>query len=430
MTHSTTVAIAFAVLFVLMLLRVPIGIAMAMVGVGGYSAIAGISPGLNLLMSSPISTASDYTLSVIPMFILMGVFASAGGMSRELFDTCRSWVGHRRGGMAVSAILACGGFSAINGSSIAATATMASTALPEMRRLGYPASTSAGLIAASGTLGVIIPPSVVLILYGLLTQQDIGRLFMAGILPGVLGIGLYIITVQFLIWRSPDQYPRLERHGWAQRIASLKQVWPTLLLLLLVLGSILGGWATLTEAAGVGAVGAAFIGLVRKRLDWPGVMQCLVEALRTTSSIFIIAIGAYLFGYFLTVSQTTQALVKFVSELPIGRYEILALILLVYVILGALMDELAILLLTVPIVYPVIVALQFDPVWFGMVLTMVITLGLILPPVGMNVFVVNSIVRDLSLVQIYRGVAPFIVTDLVRLVLIVAFPWLSLVFVQ
>lgn len=429
MTYPITVAVAFTVLFMLMALRVPIGIAMGIVGVGGYASIMGFWPGMNLLMASPMSTAADYTLSVIPMFVLMGVFASAGGMSRELFDACRSWVGHRRGGMAISTILACGGFSAINGSAVAAAATMATTALPEMRRMGYPPGISAGLVAAGGTLGVIIPPSVVMIIYGLLTQQDISRLFMAGILPGIVAMLLYIATIRILIWRSPGKYPQMERHGWHQRFAALRHVWATLLLFLIVLGSIFGGWATTTEAAGLGAVGAAAIGIARGRVDARGLMDGLVEALRTTASIFIIAIGAYLFGYFLTVTQTTQHLVKYLVALPIDRYGILMLILLAYIVMGALMDELAILLLTVPIIYPVIVALKFDPIWFGMVLTMVITLGLIMPPVGMNVFVINSIVKDLSLTQIYRGVSPFIVTDLVRLAIVVAFPWLSLVLV-
>lgn len=429
MTYPVTVAVAFTVLFVLMALRVPIGIAMGLVGVGGYASIMGFWPGMNLLMASPMSTASDYTLSVIPMFVLMGVFASAGGISRELFDVCRSWVGHKKGGIAISTILACGGFSAINGSAVAAAATMATTALPEMRRMGYPAGISAGLVAAGGTLGVIIPPSVVMIIYGLLTQQDISRLFMAGILPGIVAMLLYIVTIRLLIWHSPDQYPRLERHGWGQRFGALRQIWATLVLFLVVLGSIFGGWATITEAASVGAVGAAVIGIARGRLDTQAVMNCMVEALRTTASIFIIAIGAYLFGYFLTVTQTTQHLVKFMVSLPIDRYAVLGLILLAYIVMGALMDELAILLLTVPIIYPVIVALKFDPIWFGMVLTMVITLGLIMPPVGMNVFVINSIVKDVSLIQIYRGVTPFIVADLVRLAIVVAFPWLSLAFV-
>jgi len=426
MSHGMIASLGFVALFALMVLRVPVGIAMGIVGVGGFAAVNGFWPGMSLLMNSPLSTATDYTLSVIPMFVLMGVFATAGGMSRELFDACRTWVGHRRGGMAIGTILACGGFSAINGSAIATTATMATTALPEMRRAGYPADMAAGTIAAGGTLGVIIPPSIVMIIYGLLTQQDITRLFMAGVLPGVVAILIYIITVRLLVWRNPGQYEVSPRQPWSARLASLRNIWAILLLFVVVIVASFGGLVTITEAAGVGAVGAGLIGWLRGRLTLRTMLDCMIEALRITASIFIIAIGAYLFGYFLTVTQVTQAFVALMLDLPIGPYGVLSLILVLYIILGAIMDELAILLLTVPIVYPVIMTLGFDPIWFGVVVVMTITLGLITPPVGMNVFVLNSIARDLSLGRIYRGVAPFILADLLRLALIVAIPWLSL----
>lgn len=426
MSHSLIASLGFVALFVLMILRVPVGIAMGIVGVGGFAAINGFWPGMSLLMNSPLSTATDYTLSVIPMFVLMGVLASAGGMSRELFDACRIWVGHRRGGMAIGTILACGGFSAINGSAIATTATMATTALPEMRRAGYPADMAAGTIAAGGTLGVIIPPSIVMIIYGLLTQQDIARLFMAGVLPGILAILIYIGTVRLLVWRNPTRYQVSPREPWSARFRALRNIWAILLLFMVVILASFGGLVTITEAAGVGAVGAGLIGWLRGRLTFRTLIDCMVEALRITASIFIIAIGAYLFGYFLTVTQVTQSFASFMLGLPVGPYGVLTLILLLYILLGAVMDELAILLLTVPIIFPVITTLGFDPIWFGVVVVMTITLGLITPPVGMNVFVLNSISPDLSLGRIYRGVAPFIVADLLRLALIVSFPWISL----
>lgn len=427
MSNAVIATLGFVVLFGLMALRVPIGVAMGIVGVGGFAAVNGLGPGLSLLMSSPLSTATDYTLSVIPMFILMGVFASAGGMSRELFEACQAWVGHHRGGIAVGTMLACAGFSAINGSAVATAATMATTALPEMRRAGYPAAMAAGTVAAGGTLGVIIPPSVVMIIYGILTQQDISRLFMAGILPGLLALVLYVLTIAWLVRRHPERYPAAERQSWRVRFRTLKNIWAIVLLFVGVLGAAFGGLVTITEAAGVGAVGAALIGVLRRRLNLSSILDCLIEALRVTASIFVIAIGAYLFGYFLTVTQVTQSFVKFMLELPVGPYGILLIIVGIYIILGAIMDELAILLLTIPIVFPVITTLGFDPVWFGVIIVMTTTLGLITPPVGMNVFVLNSIARDLSLGQIYRGVAPFILTDMVRLLIIIAVPWLSLV---
>ncbi|WP_187969043.1 TRAP transporter large permease [Aquibium microcysteis] len=425
---DTLIAIGgFVGLFVLIILRVPIGFAMGIAGVAGFAAVSGWKPGLNLLMNSPLRTASDYTLSVIPMFVLMGVFASASGMSRELFRANRAWFGHLRGGTAISTILACGGFAAINGSSVATAATMTTVALPEMRKAGMEPGLAAGTIAAGGTLGIMIPPSVTMLIYGILTEQDIAKLFMAGVIPGLLGILLYIAVVRIIVARRPELCPVGERMGRRERWSSLRDIWATLLLFAVIIGSIYGGFVTVTEAAGIGATGAFAIGVLRGRLNAALVVECLVEALRTTASIFVIAIGAYLFGYFLTVTQTAQALAEMLVELPIGPYGTLAIILLVYILLGAVMDELAIILLTVPIIFPVIVALGFDPIWFGVIIVMTVTLGLITPPVGMNVFVINSIARDVSLTTIFRGVAPFIAVDILRLVVLCAVPWLSLV---
>ncbi len=425
---NTFIAVGgFAIMFLLMAVRVPIGFAMGIAGVAGFSAVNGFWPGLNLLMNSPFRTATDYTLSVVPMFVLMGIFATAGGMSRELFRANKAWFGHLKGGSIISTILACGGFAAINGSSVATAATMTTVALPEMREQGYDAGLAAGAIAAGGTLGIMIPPSVVMLLYGILTDQDVSKLFMAGIIPGLLGIAFYIVTVRVVMWRRPDLCPIGERSSREERVASVKDIWATLLLFVVVVVAMYGGFVTVTEAAGVGAVGALLIGVARGRLGPSKILECLVEALRTSASIFVIAIGAYLFGYFLTVTQTTQALTDFLVHLPVGPYGVLALILVVYLIMGALMDELAIILLTVPIIFPVIVALGFDPIWFGVIIVMVVTLGLIMPPVGMNVFVINSISRDVSLPRIYKGVMPFIAADIIRLAILVAFPWISLV---
>jgi C4-dicarboxylate transporter, DctM subunit len=303
---------------------------------------------------------------------------------------------------------------------------MTSVALPEMRRAGYSPSFATGVIAAGGTLGIMIPPSVMFVLYGIMTDQDISRLFMAGILPGLLAIGLYSLLVVFIGTMRPEMMPLGPRHSWEERWTSLRDIWATLLLFFMVIGGMYGGLVTVTEAAGLGAVGALTIGIVRGRLGWDAIMQCLVEALRTTAAIFTIAIGAFLFGYFLTITQTTQNVAKFLLELPVGAYGILTLILIGYFILGAIMDELAMILLTIPIVYPVIIGLGFDPIWFGVIIVMACTLGLVCPPVGMNCFVINSIARDVSLIAIYRGVMPFIAIDIIRLAILCIFPEISL----
>lgn len=409
-----------------MVLRVPVGVAMGIVGVGGFGLLAATKPALNLLAQSPIRVATDYDLAVIPMFILMGAFATAAGMSRELFRAGEAWLGHRRGGLAMATVAACAGFAAINGSSVATAATMTTVTLPEMRRFGYHPGISTGVIAAGGTLGIMIPPSVIFALYGILTEQDIGKLFVSGILPGLLAIALYMIVIQAVGWLRPDLLPRGPKANWQERLASLRDVWATVLLFTGIVGGLYGGVFTATEAAGVGAVGALLIGILRGRLGWGEIRSSLTEAVRTSASIFTIVVGAFLFGYFLVITQTPQKVSDFLTGLPVGPYGVLVLILVMYLILGALMDELAIILVTVPIIYPVMLQLGFDPIWFGVIIVMVTTLGMVMPPVGINVFVINSIARDVSLWQIYKGVMPFILVDLIRLALLVLFPAIAL----
>jgi tripartite ATP-independent transporter DctM subunit len=424
MSAPDLVAIAgFGALFLMMLLRVPIGIAMALVGVGGFAAIAGWGPALNLLATSPVRTATDYNFSLIPMFILMGVFATASGMSAELFRGGHAWLGRFRGGLALATIGACGGFAAICGSSVATAATMANVALPEMRRFGYPDELATGVIAAGGTLGILIPPSVVLAIYGFMTEQDVGRLFIAGVVPGLLAIAMYMATVRLAYGRT---LPAGETIGWPERMASLRGIWAVMLLFLAVIGGIYLGVVTPTEAAAAGAFLTCLIGVARRRLGAAAIMACLVEALRTSVAIFTILIGALLFGYFLAITQSPQKITAFLVGLELGSYGTLALILALFVLMGCILDAMAMIILLVPIVFPVIQTLGFDPIWFGVIVVMTVELGLITPPVGMNVFVINSIVPDVSLIAIFRGVAPFILTDLLRLALLVAFPWLVL----
>jgi tripartite ATP-independent transporter DctM subunit len=375
-------------------------------------------------------TVTDYTFGVIPMFLLMGAFVSNSGMSRELFRAANAFVGHRRGGLGIATIAACGGFAAICGSSVATAATFSTVAYPEMRRFGYPQSFATGVIAAGGTLGAMLPPSTVLAVYGIITEQDIGKLFFAGIIPGILAATMYMITIAVIGWARPGFLPSGERSAWRERLAALRGIWAPLLLFAFVIGGLYGlpfiPKFTPTEAGGVGAAGAFIIGVLRGRLDRANIRRSLLQATRTAAAVFTVLIGALLFGYFLTVTQTPQKVTEFLTGLGLGRYGVLALIMVMYLVLGCLMDALAMIILTIPIIFPVITALGFDPIWFGVIIVMTVELGLIHPPVGMNVFVIKSVVQDVKFSTIFYGVLPFIATDLVRLVILIAFPILAL----
>jgi len=412
----------FVLLFVLMLLRVPIGFAMGLVGVVGFGILGGFEPALRILALSPIRTATDYGFAVIPMFLLMGSFASASGMSRELFRTANAFVGHWRGGLGIATISACGGFAAICGSSVATAATFSTIAYPEMRRYGYPQSFATGVIAAGGSLGIMIPPSTVFAVYGMITQQDIGKLFISGILPGIVAVAMYIVTVNVIGLVRPGFLPSGPRSTWQDRMRALRGVWATALLFVFVIGGLYGGMFTATEAASMGAGGAFVIGLARRRLSRRQIFQCLVESLRTTAAVFTILIGALIFGYFLTITQTPQKVTEFLTGLGLGRYGVLLLIMLMYLVLGCIMDAMAMIVLTIPIIFPVVTALGFDPIWFGVIIVMTVELGLIHPPVGMNVFVIKSVIRDVKISTIFVGVLPFVVTDILRLAILIAFP--------
>ncbi len=420
MSEGDFVALAgFIALFAMMALRVPIGIAMGVVGIGGFAAVAGWQPALNLLAQSPIRTITDFNLTLIPFFILMGVLATNSGISRELFRAGQAWLGQFRGGMALSTIAACGGFAAICGSSVATAATMTKIALPEMRRIGYSDRIATGTIAAGGTLGILIPPSVVLAVYAYITEQDVSRLFIAGVIPGLLAILMYMVTVRVAYARS---LPDGARFVASEAFASLRGIWAVVLLFIAIIGSMYLGLVTATEAAAAGSMLTALVGILRGRLDMARILDSLIEALRTSVAIYTVLIGAILFGYFLTITQTPQKITALLVGLDLGAYGTLALILCLFLVLGCILDAMAMIILLVPIVYPVVTQLGFDPIWFGVVVVMTVELGLITPPVGMNVFVINSIARDVSLVTIFRGVIPFVLSDIVRLILLVAFP--------
>jgi tripartite ATP-independent transporter DctM subunit len=426
MSADAVAIIGFVSLFVLILLRVPIGMAMGLVGVAGFGYLASGNAALKIVGHTTMRTVTDFNFAVVPLFLLMGAFATTSGMSRELFRSANTFVGHLRGGLGIATIAACGGFAAICGSSVATAATFSRVAYPEMIRHHYPKSFATGVIAAGGTLGIMIPPSTVLAVYGLITEQDVGKLFVAGIIPGIIALLMYMATISVIGRVRPGFLPAGERASWRERIASLRDIWATVLLFAFVIGGIYGGMFTATEAAGMGAGGAFLLGILRGRLTGKDILRSLLESTRTTAAVFTILIGAMLFGYFLTITQTPQKVTEFLTGLGLGPYGILTLILIMYLILGCLMDALAMIILTVPIVFPVIKQLGFDPIWFGVVIVMTVELGLIHPPVGMNIFVIKSVIEDVKISTIFYGVLPFIITDILRLILLVAFPILAL----
>jgi tripartite ATP-independent transporter DctM subunit len=425
LSNEAVALIGFVTLFMLMLLRVPVGMAMGLVGVTGFGYLVGFSPAMKLVGQTTMRTVTDYTFGVIPMFLLMGAFVSVSGISRELFRAANTFVGHWRGGLGIATIAACGAFAAISGSSVATAATFSAVAYPEMRRFNYPQSFATGVIAVGGTLGAMLPPSTVLVVYGVITEQDIGKLFIAGVIPGLLAIAMHMITI-FIIGRvRPNFLPQGPASAWRDRVLAVRDVWSPLLLFLFVIGGLYGGFFVPTEAGAVGAVGAFLIGILRGKLNGEGILQSLLQATRTAAAVFTVLIGALFFGRFLAITQTPQHVTAFFLGLGIGPYGVLALILAMYIVLGCLMDALAMIILTVPIVFPAIQALGFDPIWFGIIIVMTVELGLIHPPVGMNVFVIKSVIKDVSMSTIFVGVLPFVATDLVRLGILVAVPGLA-----
>lgn len=422
MTHAL---LGFAAMFALMSLRVPIAFSMGIVGLLGIGLVRSW-PAAFSSTATEILDIAKYTLSVVPLFILMGNFVTRAGMSKELYSAAYAFVGHRRGGLAMSTILACAGFGAICGSSIATTATMARVAMPEMRRFRYQDSFAAGAIAAGGTLGILIPPSVIMVIYGIMTETSIGALFAAGIGPAVLAIVLYLAASTWATTRNPALGPRGERSTGAQRTAAIKAIWPVLLLFAIVMGGMYGGFFTPTEAAGVGAFGGFVFALVRGRLTVPVVLDVLADSARTTAMLFTIVIGASIFANFMNFTTLPADLKGFVEQFNVHPLAVVAAICVVYVLLGSAMEELSMILLTVPIFFPLVTGLGFDPVWFGVLIVCVVEIGMISPPVGMNVFVLRSVLPDVPTGAIWRGVTPFLVADILRLALLVAFPVITL----
>ena len=413
-------------LALLLALRMYIGLAMALVGFIGLSFLVGLEAGIHILGITPLAEGSSYTLSVIPLFVLMGQFAYVSGISADIYRTVYCWMGQYRGGLAMATVMACAGFAAVCGSSLATGATMGMVAIPEMDKYKYDPRLSTGCVAAGGTLGILIPPSIGFIIYGILTEESIGKLFMAGILPGILLAGLFMAAIYIQCRLHPAMGPAGERTRWGTKIRSLGGTWGMLLLFCLVMGGIYFGVFTPTEAAGVGAFGAFLFALFNRKLNWQGFVQCLMETGKTTAMIFLIIIGANIFSSFLGLARIPIGLADFISGLALPRMVILAGIILIYIILGCIMDCYAIMILTIPIIFPVIQTMQFDPIWFGVLMVIVLEVGLITPPVGLNVFVLKAAAPDVPLTVIFQGIWPFLIAALFAIVLLTVFPQIAL----
>lgn len=426
--------LGFTAVLVLVMLRIPIAFAMGFVGMIGFMIETSYRASISMAARLIIDTSQDYGLSVVPLFILMGLFVNKAGISRELYAASNAFLGHLRGGLAMATIVACGGFAAISGSSLATAATMSKVAMPEMRRFGYSDKLSTASIAAGGTLGILIPPSVILVIYGLLTETSIGKLFVAGVIPGLIGILLYLVAVKFTVWRDPDAGPAGPRASGAQKLSALKDVWAVLLLFFLVIGGLYGVFDipplnlsfSPTEAAGMGAMGAFLIAIARRRLSISTTFEALRETAMTTAGLFAVLIGAWIFSNFVNVAGLPAALSNLVTAYDLPPWMVMCIILLIYIALGCVFESLSMLLLTVPIFFPIVTGLGYDPIWFGVIVVVVTEISLITPPVGLNVFVLRAVVRDVPAATIFKGVTPFWMVDIVRLLLLLSLPALVL----
>ncbi|MBM1816277.1 TRAP transporter large permease [Pseudosulfitobacter pseudonitzschiae] len=424
---------SFPVLLILIFIRIPIALAMLAVGFGGSYLVLG-SPlmMMNQLKTLTYGTFSNYSYSIIPLFLLMGQFATLSGMSASLFRAAESFLGHRRGGVAMSAIGACAGFGAICGSSLATAATMGQVALPELRRYGYPGSLSTGALAAGGTLGILIPPSVILVIYAILAEQNIEKLFVAALIPGILAAAGYMLAISIWVRVSPNAATVRPRVPWSERMVALGKVWPVLTIFLVVVGGIYLGVFTPTEAAAVGAAGTGLISFASGQMSWEKLKQAILSTASSTAMIFLIILGAGLFNSFLALTQLPQLASAWVAEQGLNPWLVLTAVLIMYLVFGCIMDSLSMVLLTVPIIYPIMVVLDFGMspndfgLWFGILVLIVVEVGLITPPVGMNLFIINSMARDIPIGQTYRGAMPFVLTDMIRVVILTAFPAITL----
>lgn len=437
MTNLEIGLTSFPVLLLLIFLRIPIGLSMLMVGLGGlYFVTGGTTVALAKLKSETYSTFSSYSLSIIPMFLLMGHFATLGGMSTALFKAAEAWLGHRKGGVAMSAVGACAGFGAICGSSLATAATMSQVALPELRRYGYSGGFSTATLAAGGTLGILIPPSVILVIYAILTEQNIAKLFLSAFIPGILAALGYMITISLYVRRNPEAAGVRDAIPYAERFRALRAVWPVLLVFIAVVGGIYLGVFTPTEGAAVGAAGTGLIALAKGGLNRSTLVESFIATARSTGMIFFIVLGAGFYNGFLALTHVPQELSNYVVSLGYSPWMILTIILALYLVFGCLMDSLSMILLTVPIFFPIISSLDFGmtseevAIWFGIIVLIVVEVGLITPPVGMNLFVINSMDRLTPMLETYKAVIWFVASDIIRVAILVAFPGITLFLIR
>lgn len=437
MSNIDIALLSFPVLLILIFLRIPIGLAMLLTGIGGSYFINGSFLMIFAqLKNLTWGTFSSYSLSIIPLFLLMGQFATLGGMSQALFKAAETWMGHKKGGVAMAAVGACAGFGAICGSSLATAATMGQVALPELKRYGYSGELATGALAAGGTLGILIPPSVILVIYAILTEQNIAKLFVAAFIPGILAALGYMIAIAIYVRLKPESAGHRERAPYSERFRSLIAVWPVLIVFIAVVGGIYGGIFTPTEAAAVGAFGTGVIALANGGLSRATLKTSILATASATGMIFLIVFGAGVYNAFLALSQLPQTAAAYVGSQGFNPWLVMVAVLLLYLIFGCIMDSLSMILLTVPIFFPIMSALDFGltpeefALWFGIIVLIVVEVGLITPPVGMNLFVINSMAKDTPLSATYRGVFPFVLTDIVRVAILTMFPAITLVAVR
>lgn len=426
MSPTTIGLIGLAILIIVLFSRMPVGFVMALIGVLGFSYVVSWEAGLRIMAKDFFGIFGSYSLTVVPLFILMGQVTFHAGISSRLFDTAYKFVGHLPGGLAMATVAACAGFAAVCGSTNAAAATMATVAMPEMKRYKYGDVLSTGTVAAGGSLGILIPPSVIFIIYGILTEQSIGKLFVAGVVPGILLSALFGLTIYIWVRLRPEIAPRGPKTTFKEKLISLSGVGETLILFILVMGGLFIGFFTPTEAGAIGAGGAIVLGFVRRRLTWKGFIQALFESTRISCMVLVIVAGATVFGHFLAITRIPYALATWVSELALPNFGIMAFIILVYLVGGCFIDALALILLTIPIFYPVVTNMGYNPIWFGVIIVLVTQMGVITPPVGVNVYVVHGVVKDVPLENIFKGAFPFLVALILCALILIPFPQIAL----